>query len=150
MNNTQLIQQARFAYEHLGLTTKDVAIRYDLPIKLVEETCRQEHWAPSEASLIATEAESLSDLATGLLVKANVHKQISQFLDYKDLEDTILSKLSNRLTHLDPEDVTAIRQIQGAVSAITTLRQSDPLQLLASEEGGVSSGITVNIQNNVE
>ena len=141
------LKSAKFAYEQLGLSKDEVAQRYAIPPALVakQQWTRQATPVPTPKDI-----DEYKDQVKSLLVRASVNKQLDQYLEYKDVEDLILSKLAALLDNIEPDDANAIRKVHTAVASLTALRQSDPLRLiLEDEEGGSSSGVKVYIQNNV-
>ena len=139
------LKSAKFAYEQLGLSKAEVAQRYAIPPALVAK----QQWTQTRQAPAPKDIDEYKDQVKSLLVRASVNKQLDQYLEYKDVEDLILSKLATLLDGIEPDDANAIRKVHTAVASLTALRQSDPLRLVLEGDEDSSGGVKVYIQNNV-
>jgi len=154
------IRAAKFDYEFLGRSTKEIAELYSLPEASLKAEIQQQSWTrkfnfPTPQT---DDLETLEDFARGVDARAKAqllimssYRQLQQQSLLAAVEDTLLEKsmaILGSLSSSDPSSAAALTSIMRVVSAIQE-RQQTVTGKVSTQELEEGNKVVVQIQNNI-
>jgi len=157
---THAIAAAKFDFEYLGKSTKEIASNYDFPLASLEEEIEIADWnrkiAPTElpdTSDMQLFADQLEKITRSKLSIISLFRQIENQSLYAELEKEILRQALTLASALDSTDDKAPNKLMNITKTLTAIQERNPIQLADSFKetlDGASNQVIVNIANQIQ